>query len=219
MNNLYTNFTIRLDYLIGLLDISSQESFDKIKEHKIMAEFESVGEIYNNQYTIYRNQITISAILLGYGYFEAFLSDLMILCLKKEPKILIPDGKSQAKDKTITYQQLLTADNYDSLIDDLIKKEVRNVMYKSMSEILDYIKKKLKLEWNSQVDDAIIVANRIRNCCMHNNCIVDKSLAKDPRFKEGQEIELDSGIVHGFGLKARQFTKELWESAQKRYSF
>jgi len=217
MSTLYTNLTLRLDYLIGLLDISSQESFDKIKEHKIMAEFESVGEIYNNQYTIYRNQITISAILLGYGYFEAFLSDLIILCLKKQPKILIPDGKSQSKDKTITYQQLLTADNYDSLVDELIKKEVRNIMYKSMPEILDYLKKKLKLEWDEQVNEAIAVANRIRNCCMHNNCIADKSLAKDPRFKEGQEIELNSGVVHGFGLKARQFTKELWVSAEKRF--
>ena len=26
-------------------------------------------------------------------------------------------------------------------------------------------------------------------------------------------IVLSSGIVHSFGLKARQFTKELWESA------
>lgn len=218
MSNLYSNLTVRLDYLIGLLDISSQESFDKIKEHKIMAEFESVGEIYNNQYAIYRNQITISAILLGYGYFEAFLTDLMILCLKKQPKILIPEGKSQIKDKTITYQQLLTTDSYENLIDELIKKEVRNIMYKSMPEILDYLKRKLKLEWDGQVDDAVIIANRIRNCCMHNNCKADKSLAKDPRFQEGQEIELNSGLVHGFGLKARQFTRELWESAQQKYA-
>ena len=141
-----------------------------------------------------------------------------IICLQKQPKILIPEGKSQIADKTITYKQLLEADNYDTLVYDLIKKEVRNVMYKSMSEILDYLKKKLKLEWDSQVNDAVITANRIRNCCMHNNCVADKSLAKDPRFKEGQEIELSSGIIHGFGLGARQFTRDLWESATTKYS-
>ena len=81
MSDIHTNLTVKLDYLIGLLDISSQESFDKIKDHKILAEFDSVGEIYNNQYSIYKNQITISAILLGYGYFEAFLTDLMVMCL------------------------------------------------------------------------------------------------------------------------------------------
>lgn len=219
MNDIHTNLTIKLDYLIGLLDISSQESFDKIKDHKILAEFDSVGEIYNNQYSIYKNQITISAILLGYGYFEAFLTDLMVMCLKKQPKILMPEGKSQNKEKTITYQQLLFADSYERLVFELIEKEVRNVMYKSMPEILDYLEKKLKLKWDSQMNEAIIIANKIRNCCMHNNCIADKGLAKDPRFKEGMEIELSSGTVHSFGLVARRFTTALWESAKTRYSF
>jgi len=52
---------------------------------------------------------------------------------------------------------------------------------------------------------------------MHNNCIADKGLAKYPGFKEGEEIELNSGAVHSFGLKARQFTRELWESANAHY--
>lgn len=219
MSNIHSNLNVKLDYLIGLLDISSKESFDKIKEHKITAEFESVGEIYNNQFSIYKNQITISAILLGYGYLEAFLADLMVMCLKKQPKILIPEGKLQNRDKTITYQQFLLANSYETLVYELIEKEVRNVMYKSMREILDYLEKKLKLKWDHQLDDAIIIANRIRNCFMHNNCIADKNLSKDPRFKEAEEIELRSGIVHSFGLKARQFTRELWDSAKKHYSF
>lgn len=218
MNDIYSNLILRLNYLIGLLDISSQQSYDKIKGHKLSAEFDSVGEIYSNQYPIYRNQITISAILLGYAYFEAFLSDLIIMCLSKNPKLLIPEGKAQIKDKTITYQQLLLADSYEELVKNLIEKEVRNVMYKSVGEILDFLGRKLKLKWNGDVNDAIITANKIRNCCMHNNCIVDKGLAKNSRFVEGQEIELSSGEVHSFGLKARQFTRELWESAKIEYS-
>jgi len=181
MNDIHANLTVKLDYLIGLLDISSQESFDKIKDHKILAEFDSVGEIYNNQYSIYRNQITISAILFDYGYFEAFLADLIVMCLKKQPKILIPEGKSQNKDKTITYQQLLLAESYENLVVELIEKEVRNVMYKSMPEILDYLEKKLNLKWNNQMNDAIIIANRIRNCCMHNNC-AERGWKKDGIF-------------------------------------
>ncbi|MDB5118356.1 MAG: hypothetical protein JWQ79_3848 [Mucilaginibacter sp.] len=219
MSDIHSNLLIKLDYLIGLLDISSQDSFEKIKDHKIIAEVESVGEIYNNQYSIYKNQITISAILLGYGYFEAFLTDLMMMCLKKNPKILIPEGKAQNKDKTITYQQLLLADSYDKLINELVEKEIRNIMYKSMPEILDYLERKLKLTWDSRLNDEIIIANKLRNCCMHNNCVADKSLAKDIRFKEGEEIELSSSMVHSFGLKARQFTRELWETAKKRYAF
>jgi len=219
MNDIHSNLTTRLNYLIGLLDISSKESFDKIKNHKILPEFESVGEIYNNQYTIYKNQITISAILLGYGYFEAFLTDLMIMCLKKQPKILLPKIQSQNKDKTITYQQLLQAGNYESLINDVIEREVRNVMYKSMADVIGYLEKKLKLKWDNQVNESILIANKIRNCCMHNNCVTDKGLAKYSGFTEGEEIELSSGIVHSFGLKARQFTRELWESANAEYSF
>lgn len=155
MKDIYTNLTTRLDYLIGLLDIASEESFEKIKGHKALPAFDSVGEIYNNQYSIYKNQITISAILLGYAYFEAFLTDLMIICLSKNPKILIPQGKNQNREKNITYQQLLLADSYESLIKELIEKEVRNVMYKSMNEILDYLDKKLKLSWDASINNEI----------------------------------------------------------------
>ncbi len=218
MTDIHSNLTIRLNYLIGLLDISSQQSFEKIKGHKISDEFDSVGEIYNNQYSIYRNQITISAILLGYAYFEAFLTDLIAMCLTKNPKILIPEGKTQIKDKTITYQQLLLADSYDQLIKELIEKEVRNIMYKSMSEVLDYLDRKLKLTWDKSLNSEIVIANKIRNCCMHNNCLADRGLAKDARFVEGKEIELTSGLVHSFGLKARQFSRELWYSAKLKYS-
>jgi hypothetical protein len=218
MTDIHSNLTVRLNYLIGLLDISSQQSYDKIKGHRILDEYESVGEIYSNQYSIYRNQITISAILLGYAYFEAFLSDLMIMCLNKNPKILIPEGKSQIKDKTITYQQLFLADSHEQLVKELIEKEVRNIMYKSMSEILDYFERKLKLTWDKSINNEIIIANKIRNCCMHNNCIADKGLAKDQRFIEGNEIDLNSGSVHSFGIKARQFSRELWESAKIKYT-
>lgn len=217
MIDIHSNLTTRLNYLIGLLDISSQQSYDKIKGHKIFEEFDSVGEVYNNEYLIYRNQITISSMLLGYAYFEAFLSDLIILCLIQNPKILIPEGKARIKEKTITYQQLFFADSHEKLVKELVDKEVRNIMYKSMSEILDFIDKRLKLKWNKSINNEIIVANKIRNCCMHNNCIADKSLAKDPRFVEGNQIELTASVVHSFGLKARQFSRELWESAKQEY--
>ncbi len=69
MNDLHSNLVVRLNYLIGLLDISSRHSFDKIKDHRAISEFDSVGEIYDNQYAIYKNQITTSAILLGYAHF------------------------------------------------------------------------------------------------------------------------------------------------------
>ncbi len=218
MNDIHQNLIVRLNYLIGLLDVSSQESFEKIKDHKAIEGFDSVGEIYDNQYLIYRNQITISAVLLGYAYFEAFLTDLITLCLKKNPKILLPQGKEANKDKTITYQQLILASSYEKLIDELIEKEIRNIMYKSMPEILDYLSKKLGLEWDVSLNPEIIIANKIRNCCMHNNCIADKNLAKDSRFTEGSEIELSSGIVHFFGLLVRQFSNQLWVSAKERYT-
>lgn len=217
MIDIHSNLIIRMNYLIGLLDISSQQSYDKIKGHKAIEGFESVGEVYKNQYSIYRNQITISAIVLGYAYFEAFLTDLMKICLVKEPKILIPKGKAQIKDKTITYEQLILANSHEKLIEDLVEKEVRSIMYKSMSEILDYLDKKLKLKWDNSTNNEIIIANKIRNCCMHNNCIADKGLSKDDRFTEGQEIILTSSDVHSFGLKARKFTRELWTSAQQQY--
>lgn len=215
MADILLHLTTRLNYLIGLLDISSKDTYEKIKGHKIFPEFESVGEIYDHNYAIYSNQITTSAILLGYAYFEAYLSDLITICIAKKPKVLIPNGKTQIKDKTITYEKLLLSDSFEQLLGELIEKEVRNIMFKPMPEILEYLDNKLKLTWDKSLNSEIIVANKIRNCCMHNNCIADRSLAKDKRFVEGEEIILTSSSVHSFGLKARQFTRELWQSAEE----
>ena len=218
MDNIQTNLITRLDYLIGFLDISSKESFEKVKGHKLTEGFKNVGEIYNSEYSIYRNQITVSAFLLGYSYFEAFLADLMIICLTKNPKLLIPKGKNQNKDKVVTYNQILLADSYERLVNELIEKEARNVMYKPMTEILDYFSRRLKLTWDENVNEEFVIANKIRNCCMHNNCIADKYLvAKDSRFTDGEEIELSSTDVHSFGTKARKLSRELWGAAKLKY--
>lgn len=218
MNNILDNLIERLNYLIGLLDISSEESFNKIRGHKIQKDFDSVGEVYKNQYKVYRNQITISAILLGYAYFEAYLTDLLRICISKNPQILIPNGKAQNKDKTITYQQLIQASSYDELIEKLVEKELQSIMYKPMQEILIFIEKKLKLKWNQSVNDDIIIANKLRNCIMHNNCIIDKGLAKFQGFTEGNEIVLSPSDVHRFGIEARQLSRELWNSAKMNYN-
>ena len=52
---------------------------------------------------------------------------------------------------------------------------------------------------------------------MHNNFIADNVLSKDLRFKEGETIKLSASDVHSFGLKARMFSMELWNSATNKY--
>lgn len=203
--NLLSYLIERLDYLIGFLDISSEESFNKIRYHKLYDEYESVGEIYNQEYQIYQNQITISALLLGYAHFEAFLSDLIRNCLLKNPRILIAKGKAQKRNQIITYEEFLLSENSESLLNNIIEKEVKNIMYKPILEIIDYLEVKLKLSWTYEVKPKLFIANTIRNCCMHNNCKVNKRLAENDKFVEGEEIMLTAGDVHDFGITARTF--------------
>lgn len=77
MKESYENLITQLDSLIGFLDVSNQDVFEMIRHHKTYGDIESIGEIYSNDFETYQNHITISAMLLGYAHFEAYMADMM----------------------------------------------------------------------------------------------------------------------------------------------
>jgi hypothetical protein len=88
MNNLLDRVISQFNSLIPFLAISHKEVFDLLKKEKKIWFLPDQEATLPDSYRIYQTQITHSAFLLGYSYFEAFLSDLAKEILRKRPGIL-----------------------------------------------------------------------------------------------------------------------------------
>lgn len=127
---------------------------------------------------------------------------------------MVPEGK-QAKDKTIPYLVFLKSHSKVELIEELAEKEIRNILYKNISVVIEYSENKLGLKWNNDSKAKMPIANGIRNCCMHNNGRCDSSLAKISDYKIEEVIRLSADDVHDMGIMARSLSSELLEQYEK----
>lgn len=198
MEECYNNLISQLDLLIGFLDVASEDVFQQIQDDRVNnnKQFGTIGDIYSYNFQAYKNHISVSAFLLGYAHFEAFLTDVVKIKLLEKPERMIPNRQKDVKQKTITYLQLINSNSKADLIQKLVEKEIRKILYKDIEEIIKYCENKLNLKWTNESKTMIPIANRIRNCLMHNNGKADLYLANYGEYINGKKIELtpsDSG--------------------------
>lgn len=202
----------QLDTLIPFLGLAHEEIFNVI--HNDVDDWfsakqrESIPETYNS----YKNQIASSAFLLGYSYFEAFISDLAKKILISRP-VLLP------KDKKITFGDVLESGDYDRLLNSLVEQHVFSIMYGSVETIRDHFKKNLHIDWPERnINYSVIKAGLIRNCLMHNGSIVDVRLSEfSASYQVGTQIILSPSDVHGYGLELRDIAYDIYEQADKKH--
>ncbi|MGC4056639.1 MAG: hypothetical protein QM743_00740 [Chitinophagaceae bacterium] len=184
----------QLNLLIGFLDVSDEQVYNQIKQHDRFNMGLTIEQLYENQYANYSNHITTSALLLGFSHFEDFMTKCIAKFLTTYP---------DKNDFKVTLKTV--KEKGDSLIPNLANEQSRRLTF---SEKLNFIEKHLTgFSPNILVD--IKFVNDIRNCLMHNNGLADKRL--NPKYRDGQKIILNSGEVNGYGLKARQLAREIWE--------
>lgn len=155
---------------------------------------------------MYRKQINHSSFVLGYSYFEAFLSDLAERIYLARPTML-------PKQKKISFDEIVKAGNYEEALNMIVKKELHDLFYMNIRDIITYFSDKLQLEWSSGVIEKIAEASCLRNCIIHNMGCVDARLAKFPEYVLGETFELTSSDVHSFGTVARREALNLWQQA------
>ena len=160
---------------------------------------------------MYKTQVAHAAYLLGYSYFETYLSDLARMIYRSRPAML-------PKKKLLSFEQLLECDDYDGVISSMIEKEILNSFYASMDKVVEYFKQKLHLSLAGEVEKKRIVkADLIRNCLIHNTGRVDSRIADVSEWKEGQTLMLSVSDVHSFGLDCRRISASLSMQAKERY--
>lgn len=210
MDNLLDRVIAQFDTLIPLLAISHEDVFNLINRERNIWVAQDQRLALPSSYHIYRTQITHSAFLLGYSYFEAFLVDLVRQVYLSRPKML-------PKEKQLKYGEILKTTDYEAILELMIQREIIDLFYKRMDEVIEYFEQKLSLEWPDDYKAETIVTSYLRNCIIHNLSRADYRLSQVSEYKVGDKIELSSSDVHSFGLRARELVGHLYNQASEKH--
>lgn len=137
MKNILNRLISQLDTLIPFIAISYQDVFDLIQQEKNIW-FRDDQKKLPKTYKIYRKQINHSAFILGYSYFEAFLNDIAKEIFLSRPSML-------ASNKTIKFEDVTNSSSFNEIILKLINKELSELFYKNIEDIIDYFSQKFSL--------------------------------------------------------------------------
>lgn len=210
MENLQKRVISQFDTLVPFLALSHEEVFNLIKKDYSVWFPESSESGLPDSYSNYQIQVVHSAFLLGYSYFEAFLADLVRDIYLSRPKML-------PKDKQLKYAEILNTSDYHAILQLMIEREIIDLFYRRMDEVVEYFEEKLKIKWSSEHKKKILYTSYLRNCILHNLSIVDHRLAKISEYEVGHKIRLTPSNVHSFGIMARNLVEELYKQAADRY--
>lgn len=117
-----------------------------------------------------QNEIIYSgSLMLLVTYFENTIANIIKADLKKHPKRMSLDTK------TVPYKMLEMSNSIDDVRNLLIENEVMTMMYKSVSDWIDYFRKsiKLKLTYVLEVLSKLTEVIARRNIIVHNDGIVN----------------------------------------------
>ena len=212
MKNLLNRLIEQLDALIPFLALAHEKVFNLLQRDQGIWFFAGNQQNLPKVYITYRKHIAHGAFLLGYGYSEAFLSDLIREIYMHNPHML-PD------DKTLKFSELRKTKSHDDVLRIMIDKEIYAVFAQSMEDIADYFSKKFSLKWPDAEKPRLVEASLLRNCIIHNSAIADFRLtnATKNKYKEGYEIILEPSEVHSYGLVMRRVARDLWKRATKAF--
>lgn len=210
MDNLLERLIDQLDTLVSFLGISHQDVFELILTEKNVWYSEANEPTLPDSYEVYRTQISHSAFLLGYSYFEAFLADLVRDIYLTKPKML-------PSEKQLKFDDILNVNTYTEVLDLMIEKEVFSLFYKGMDKIIEYFEQKLNLCWPEDLKEPIIVASYLRNCIIHNKSLADDRLAQISQYNVGDSITLTSVDVNSYGISVRSLARSLFQNSEEKY--
>lgn len=210
MDNLLNRLTYQLNTLIPFIAISHEEVFELLQKEKVVWFDDSSQGALPDSYSIYCTQVNHAAFLLGYSYFEVFLTDLLREAFLSNPKML-------PKNKQLKFNEILDVDSYESILRLMIEKEVIDLFYQSMEKVIEYFETKLHLSWLDEHKNDFLVASYLRNCIIHNMSRANLPLSKVSEYEEGEIIELSSSRVHSFGIAARELSRNLYKQSAERY--
>jgi hypothetical protein len=209
MNTLLDRLIDQLDTLVSFLALSREDVFLILNEHRVMW-FSTNEKALPHAYTGYRKQVNHSAFLLGYSYFESFLTDLLAEILRNRPAML-------PKAKKIDYSEIIENHDKGDLVGRIVRREIHELLYKNMADIIKELRSRYNLTVTEDEERELVVASLVRNCIMHNSSRADFRLGSHDGYQEGHEFEMSAVRVHQYGMTLRTMVRRMYEEARRNH--
>jgi hypothetical protein len=200
----------QLDTLVPYLSLAHREVFDLVKSQYDNWCRTPEEAPFPNTFDAFTVQIAHSAFVLGFSYADAFLGDLIRAIYSSHPKML-------PQNKKLSFEAIVAAGDYDSVIARMIDHEVHEVMHNGIGDVAKYFNDRFSISWPESELETIITASLIRNCIIHNNSIADNRLGERLGWTDGDHIVLSVSDVHGFGITARRVVRQIYAEAETRH--
>jgi uncharacterized protein YutE (UPF0331/DUF86 family) len=147
----------------------------------------------------------------AYAIFEGYLAEILRAQLRKYPRQLGGQRK-------VTYEQVFQALSRDTLIEEMIDREIRDLMYQSVQVVLDRMRDELGFRrLTKEYDDRLNYLSLLRNCLLHNRSRVDVKLAGcRPTLREGDRLYLDMSDVDEAVHVLRKFSSQVDQAFEEK---
>ena len=143
-------------------------------------------------------------IVHAYSLFEGYLSETIRFLLRRHPQLM--GGKRQ-----VMYEQLFDAKTKEELIEELIERHLRELMYLPIPGILQEMREQLGFRSLTKEYDAhVTYLSLVRNCLLHNRGKVDSKLAAmEPTHKKGDTVSITISDVDNAVRALRKFAYQI----------
>lgn len=133
-----------------------------------------------------QNEILYSgALMLLITYFENTISKILRADFQRHP------GRMSLENKMVSYKMLELSASIDEVKGHLIENEVTSIMYKSVSDWIEYFKRaiKLKLEYVTETLPHLIEITARRNLIVYNEGVVNTIYLNSIKEKNSSKVK------------------------------
>lgn len=143
-------------------------------------------------------------IVHAYSLFEGYVSEIIRFLLRRHPQLM--GGKRQ-----LTYQQVFDTKTKEELIEELIDRQLRGLMYLPISGILQELREQFGFHSLTKEYDAhLTYLSLVRNCLLHNRGRADAKLAaSQPAHKKNHKLSITISDVHNAVRTLRKFAYQI----------
>jgi hypothetical protein len=144
------------------------------------------------------------AITCAYALFESYLTEILHRRLKEHPRLM--GGQREIK-----YEQVFLSGSREDLIDSLIAREMRELLYLSLPDLLQKMRGQMGFRsLGTKYDEEATYWSLVRNCLLHNRGIIDAKLASlRTTCKNGERLTISDSDVSGAVNTLRKFAYQI----------
>jgi hypothetical protein len=140
----------------------------------------------------------------AYAMFEGYLSAIIRVRLRQHPRLM-------SSQRELKYEQVFLADSKETLIESMIEREMRELMYLSLPDLLRKLRDQMGFKsLADEHDERVNYLSLLRNCLLHNRAMVDVKLAScRPILQKDEKLSINQEDVTSAVNVLRKFAYQI----------